>query len=147
MSESENLKESSLPENQTREMAAGAPVSQGKPPAEEAPKPVCPEPVATGDERVSILKHGLIKKALADKGEQAGIEIKLQNNSDKIIGTTTFEAVFYDSEGKELGTAKQEISELGPGPRPAPVFIPSPSDKAASYAVKVVRTTDRKSVV
>ncbi len=141
MSDLENEKQPSIPENQTRETAAGAPVAQSAPSTEETPKPVCPEPAAIGDERVSILKHGLVKKALPGEGEQAGIEIKVQNNSDKIIGTAAFEAVFYDGEGNQIGTAKHDIIELAPGPRRVPVFIPSPSDKAASYAVKVVRTT------
>ena len=130
MFESENLKETPLPES--------APAQE----AMQAPK--YPEPKAAGNEMVSILNHGLVKKAAGPGArERIGVELKLQNNSDKIVGTASFEAVFYDADGNIVDTVKQHVSEMTPGPKALPVYVASSveADKVASYSVSVVKTT------
>lgn len=103
------------------------------------------EPTATGNEVISILKHCLVKKpGGSDGGEKTGIELRLQNNSDKIVGTVVFEAVFYDRDGNVVGTGNQELVQLSPGPKALPVFITSSShegDEVASYSARLVKAT------
>lgn len=103
------------------------------------------EPTATGNKIISILKHCLVKKSDGTDGvEKTGIELRLQNNSDKTVGTAIFEVVFYDKEGNVVGTGKHELVELSPGPRALPVFIASSNhedDKIVGYNARLVKAT------
>jgi hypothetical protein len=104
-----------------------------------------PELTATDNEIISILKHELVKKTMGtDGGEKIGVELRLQNNLEKTIGTAIFEAVFYDRNGNVVGTGNQEIVEFSPGPRAVPVFIASSSnegDEIVSYCARLVKAT------
>jgi hypothetical protein len=131
--------------NEPEETVKEALLSEGVSAKEAIPATKYTGPAATGNEIISVLKHCLVKKSGGpDGGEQTGVELSLQNNSDKTVGTAVFEAVFYDRDGNVVDTGKREIYELSPGPRAVPVFITSSShegDKVAGYIARVVKAT------
>jgi hypothetical protein len=108
------------------------------------PKP--PVPTATGDERITILKHDLsLTDPVVEYPTPAGIELAIRNVSGRDIATTTFEATFFDLEGQVVSTVKHNEVEFKPETsRAIRIDCSLPhyeSDKVKSYAVRVVKTT------
>ncbi len=108
--------------------------------------PKAPVPTATGDDRVTILKHEL---TLTDPTEEyptpAGVELAIRNISRQEIATVIFEATFYDQAGQVVSTVKHNEIEFKPDTSRA-IRITSTvphyeSYKVKSYAVRLVRTT------
>lgn len=108
----------------------------------EEDSPSAPEPVATGNDQVAILKHDLYRKDSDDK-EAIAIGLKIKNASDAIIGSVLFEAELYDIEGKTLGTVEKKTIDLKPGStRTIRLEYSGPdSDKVRSYCAKVAGMT------
>jgi hypothetical protein len=101
-----------------------------------------PEPVATGNERIAILKHSLIE-ASADDRQQTGVELAIRNVSDSTIAAAIFEAIFYDIEGNIVDTVKHREIDLRPETSRGVLIntsIPE-SYKVKSYSVKITRMT------
>jgi hypothetical protein len=111
--------------------------------AKELPK--MPEPVATGDERIAVLKH-LFSGTDGEHGEGSlRVDLAIRNVSDLTIATAVFEAVFYDIEGNVVDTVKHDEIELRPETSrlihitsSLPIFE---CDEIKSYAVRLVRMT------
>ncbi|MFC1875644.1 hypothetical protein ACFLY3_05840, partial [Chloroflexota bacterium] len=106
--------------------------------------PETPEPSAIGDENIAILKHDIYRKGGEDDSTLSiGIELVAKNVSDKVIGSTLFEAVFYDIEGNTLDTIELKKTEWKPdNSRTIRINYSGPeSDKVKSYCVRVIRTT------
>ena len=111
-----------------------------------AEPPKTPEPTANGNDKVTILKHEL---TLTDPTEEyptpAGIELAIQNISDREIATATFEATFFNQAGQIVSTVKHNEIEFKPDTSRAIRITSSvphyESHKVTSYAVKVARTT------
>lgn len=144
MSNSEDTKEAPLSEKQPNEEAKEEPLPDEKPVTEVKEAPKAPKPTATGNEKISILKHGIYIKA-KERGEveKAGVELTIRNVSDSTIGTAVFEAVFYDIEGNTLDTVEHKTTELRPNTSRA-IRINSTIleyGKIKSYDVRIVRTT------
>lgn len=109
--------------------------------AKEAPK--APEPTATGDDKITILKHEIYRKG--EEGgevEAAGVELAIKNVSDTMIGAAIFEAVLYDSEGNTLDTVEHKTIEFRPNfSRTIRITSSGPErDKVESYNVRLVKT-------
>ncbi len=115
--------------------------------------PKVPPPTATGDDRVTILKHEL---TLTDPSEEfptpAGVELAIRNISGQEIATAIFEATFYDQAGQVVSTVKHNEIEFKPDTSRA-IRITSTvphyeSYKVKSYAVRLVwtTTTDEESI-
>jgi hypothetical protein len=116
-------------------------------PAVEAAKelPKMPEPVATGNERIAVLKH-LFSGTDGEHGEGSlRVDLAIRNISDLTIATAVFEAVFYDVEGNVVDTVRHNEVELRPETSrlihitsTIPVFE---CDDIQSYAVRLVWST------
>lgn len=108
--------------------------------------PKVPEPIATGDDKIAILKHEL---SLTDPVEElptpAGVELAIRNVSDRDIATVAFEAVFYDEAGVIISTVRHNEVELKPETSRALRINSSishlESKRVKSYAVRLLRTT------
>jgi len=125
LSDPENTKEATLPDEQSAEAAPGATRA--------------PEPTATGDEKIAVLKHEIYRKG----EEAAGVELAVKNVSDITIGSALFEAVFYDADGHILSKAEHKATRLLPhaGSRTVRIASPNPErGKVASYRVRLVKT-------
>ena len=109
--------------------------------AEEAPK--APEPMATSDEKVAILKHDIYRKGCDDTTEAVSIELTVKNVSDKLVGSALFEAELYDIDGHVLEKVTQKTIELEPDRnRKVRINYSQPnSDRVRNYWVKVARTS------
>jgi hypothetical protein len=121
-----------------------APLSEEKPVEEVTESPKAPKPTATGNEKITILKHGVyIKAEQRGEVEKAGVELAIRNVSDKTIGTAVFEAVFYGKEGNILDTVEHKTFELQPKfNRTISIASAGPArDKVESYNVRLVKTT------
>ncbi len=102
-----------------------------------------PEPKVTGNEKIKILKHSLIKGEDDDNRQTSGTDMAIRNVSDTTIATVVFEAVFYDIEGNILDTVKHKEIDLKPNTSRA-VFIRSSIseyDKLESYDIRITRMT------
>ncbi len=145
MSSPENTKESPLSEKQPDEEVKEAPSSEGESVEEVKEPPKAPEATATGDEKISILKHGVyIKSKERGEVEKAGVELTIKNVSDTTIGSVVFEAVFYDKEGNIVDTVEHKTVELLPYMKGHTIHITSSSperDKIESYNVRLVKKT------
>jgi len=105
--------------------------------------PKAPPPIATGDDKITIVKHDICTKAgKCGSKTIASIELGVKNVSDKVIGSVLFEAVFYDAEGNTLDSVEHKIFELLPGiNRSLRIISKKPEgDKAKSYYVKTLKT-------
>jgi hypothetical protein len=104
-----------------------------------------PEPTATGNEKVIILKHSLSKIIDLDRrsGGSTGAELAIRNVSDSTIATLVFEALFYDIEGNILDIVKHKEVDLKPNFSRAILISTSilESDRVESYDVRIIRTT------
>jgi hypothetical protein len=108
--------------------------------------PKMPAPTATGNDRITILKHNLTQISM-DRGAEyptARVDLAIRNVSDSTIATAVFEAIFYDKEGNIVDTVKHREVELKPETSrlihittSIPVYE---YDQIASYDVRLVRT-------
>jgi hypothetical protein len=102
-----------------------------------------PEPAATGNEMVKILKHNINIGTEYYRSSASGADIAVRNVSDKTIATLVFEAVFYDIEGNILDTVKHSEIDLKPNTSRA-INIrcnKQGTDSLKSYNVKIARVT------
>jgi hypothetical protein len=102
-----------------------------------------PEPEAVGNDRVSIMKHGIqeAEPAAREEGKRS-IELAIRNLSDKTLATIVFEAVFLDGEGNVLDNVHHRELELKPNSSRAILITPSKAGAEAfrTYRVSVLRT-------
>jgi hypothetical protein len=115
-------------------------LAEDKPIGEVKESKKAPEPFAEGNEKISILKHEIYKKA-EENGElkPGGIEVLIKNVSDSEINTAVFEAIFYDAEGNVLDTVKQKTMEFRQNST-RKIRLPyskAPPDRIESYSVQV----------
>lgn len=112
--------------------------------------PKTPVPTATGNDRLTILRHGIRAIDIEDRGERfpVGIEMAISNVSDETIATALFEAVFYDIEGGVVDTVRQREVDIKPDMSRAILVSTSIPERdltergrIKSYAVKLIRTT------
>lgn len=109
--------------------------------------PKSPSPMATGNEKLEILKHDLADAFIdpLDNGKKAsaGVELAICNVSQKAIATAVFEAVFYDGEGNVLDLVKHKSVDLRPNTSRAILISSSLYEpgKTKSYAVRLTRMT------
>jgi uncharacterized membrane protein YphA (DoxX/SURF4 family) len=95
------------------ENTKAAPLSKEQSAEEAKEPPKIPEPTATGNEQITILKHNIYRKG--EEGgevEAAGVELVIKNVSDVTIGSALFEAALYDKEGNTLDTVEHKTVEL-----------------------------------
>ena len=100
--------------------------------------PEAPEPMATGNEQLAILKHDLYSKD-GDNKEAIAIGLKVKNISGAVIGSALFEAELYDIYGNILGTVEKKAMDFKPGAtRTIRLEYSGPdSDKVRSYCAKL----------
>ncbi|HEX79279.1 MAG TPA: hypothetical protein G4O19_03895 [Dehalococcoidia bacterium] len=104
---------------------------------------MAPEPVVTGNDKITILKHSLTIDNTAYHGPVASASIAIRNVSEDTIATLLFEATFYDIEGNILNTVKHSEIELKPNTSRA-VNIQCPqqhSSNLKSYNIRIARMT------
>ena len=103
-----------------------------------------PEPTATGNERITILKHSLVaaEENYPDERE-ASVDLAIRNVSEVTIASAIFEVVFYDIEGNILDTVEHREIDLKPNTSRGIVINCSQQHNLAlkSYSVKITRTT------
>jgi hypothetical protein len=127
----------SNPEN-TKE----SPLSEEK----SAKKAKVTESTATGDDKITIMKHKLFDTGTSprdrDLGASDGAELAIRNVSDSTIATVIFEAAFYDIEGNIIDTAEHKETDLKPRTsRAILIFLPTSTQyKIKSYNIRVIRT-------
>lgn len=104
-----------------------------------------PEPLATGNEKITILKHSLsIEEDAWTSG--ARVYLAIMNASEITIASAIFEAIFYDIEGNILETTQHKEIEIKPGMSRG-LYIASSLHrkcdiyKAKSYNVRLIKTT------
>jgi len=144
LSNPENTKETPLSEEQSAEEDKESSLSEKKAIEEVREAPKAPEPTATGDDKITILKHGIyIKSKKPGEIEKAGVELVIKNVSDVTIGSALFEAVFYDRQGNILDRVEQKMVELRHNiTHSIRITSSSPErDKIESYDVRLVKTT------
>jgi hypothetical protein len=112
-----------------------------------------PAPTATGDDRITILKHELsLTDPVAEMPTPAGVELAIMNVSGRGIAVVAFEATFFDQEGQAISTVSHnEVEFMSDTSRALRINCTLPhleSNKVKSYLVRVVRTstTDVESV-
>ncbi|MFC1875427.1 hypothetical protein ACFLY3_04710 [Chloroflexota bacterium] len=103
-----------------------------------------PKPAATGNEKIKILKHSLLK-AYDGEGRidcPASTRLAIKNISGSTIATAIFEAIFYDIEGGILEIEKHREIELKPGCSRAIDIKSSITEqgKVKSYDINITRT-------
>jgi hypothetical protein len=137
-------------EERTRQVPlSGEPAAE---PTQDPPK--APAPTATGNDKITILKHRFSGIAMGRDEEYptARLELAIRNVSNSTIATALFEAVFYDGEGNIVDTVRHTEVELRPETSRAihiTSAIPiSEDDGVVSYAVRLVRaaTADTEKV-
>ena len=106
-----------------------------------------PEPSATGNETIAILKH-LFSEIDGARGEgyaATRVDLAIRNVSDTTIATAVFEGVFYDFDGNVVDTVKHKEVEFKPETSrlihvtsSIPIYE---RDDIGSYAVRLVRAT------
>ena len=104
----------------------------------------CPEPIATGNEKLTILKHSSFDAREIDADMcSGGINLSIRNASDSTIATALFEAIFFDIEGNIVGTVKHKEVELLPDcSRAITIYHPVAEPGIfVSYKVKTIKTT------
>jgi hypothetical protein len=142
LSDPEKTKEAALSEEQSAEETKEASLPEGKPVEERRDTTKAPKPMITGDENISILKHGIyIKSEERGEVEKVGIEIAIRNVSDKMIGAALFEATFYDIEGNILDKVEHKTTELRSNTsRTIRIASSGPQrDNIESYNVRLVK--------
>jgi hypothetical protein len=148
LSDPENTKEAYLAEDQSAKETREASLPVGKPIEEVKEAPKTPEPTATGDEKINILKHRLFRMdddygTAATAARATGVELAIRNVSDSTIATAVFEAVFYDQEGNIVDTVEDREVDLKPNTSRGLNITSSITefDKVKSYDVRLIRAT------
>jgi hypothetical protein len=106
---------------------------------------VTPVPRASGDERISILKHEFQDVGTLDVGiEQIkrGIGLAVRNVSGEDVATVTFEAELYDSGGNLITTLKHQELDIKSNTSRAFTIQTSSikEDIVRSYNIRVIKT-------
>ena len=110
-------------------------------------KPNYPEPTATGNEKIAIMKHSLsqldMRKAGAGAKNLYCVEIAVRNISESTIATAIFEVDFYDVYGNLVDTVRHKELDIKPNISRA-LFIASTADpdtiRIKSYNCKLTKT-------
>lgn len=136
-------KENKIEEKATQEAAMEEPAAAAEAVKEAEEAPEAPEPTATGNERVAVLKHDMYCKGSDDATEAISIELAVKNTSDDIIGSVLFEAELYDMNGNVLDKVEQKTVDLKPGAgRTVRInYSDAKSDKVRSYCARVANIT------
>jgi hypothetical protein len=105
-----------------------------------------PEPNATGNEQVAILKHNFFEGCEGEGIDfpfHASAKLVIKNVSESTIASAIFKVVFYDIEGNTLETVRHEEVELKPSASRDVVIRHGiwHNDAVKSYDVKLIRTT------
>ena len=105
---------------------------------------VTPVAMATGDERIDVLKHGFHESTNEETDEfKKDLEIAIRNVSPATVATTIFNAEIFDAEGNSLGEVRHIESDIKPNTSRA-VIIPINSiigyNSAKSYKVITTKT-------
>jgi len=106
--------------------------------------PKMPEPTATGNARIAVLKHGFAVRNMLEKfPDPPGVDLAIRNVSESTIATAIFEAVLYDEEGNIVDKVKHGEITLEPATsRAIHISYPPHQDGIVkSYDVRIVRTT------
>jgi len=131
MSGSENIKESPLSPKKAVESGN----KQRK----------APEPTATGDDKIAILRHQFHRKATRQPtyNYPDSVELVLKNVTSSAIATVSLEAVFCDMEGNAVDTVAQKEIDIKPSiSRAVHVFLPpNHLHIIKSYNIKLTRVT------
>ena len=103
-----------------------------------------PVPVATGDNRLSILKHNIHESMNADTDEiKKELEIAVKNISAETIAIAVINAEIFDAGGNSLGEVRQIETDIKPGTSRA-ILIQIDSilkfDSARSYKIDIAKT-------
>ncbi len=123
------------------------PLLEEKPVEEVKEPPKTPESTATGNEKVTILKHSLFRAI--DEGvsfsDSIGAQLAIRNVSDSTIANAVFEAAFYDIEGNIIDTVKHREVDLKPSASRGILINSSVSkfhlDEVKGYNIKITRMT------
>jgi len=103
-----------------------------------------PTPKATGNEKITILKHELsVEQVYADL-YRVSADLAIKNISDSTIATVVFGAEFYDKDGNVVEEVKHWEIDFQPNQsRGVRIFSSSFKDikEIWSYSVKIVRMT------
>ena len=105
---------------------------------------ITPEPKATGNDKIEILKHSLNSGISGYYcGVMAGVDIAIRNISDTAIASLVFEAIFYDIEGSVLEIVKRTEADLKPNTSRAfnIHYTKKEPHQLISYDVKITRMT------
>lgn len=100
-------------------------------------------PTATGDARITIIKHDFYRKIKeGNTAEPVGIEILARNILDESIGSALFEAHLYGLRGNLLDIVKHKAFDFKPNTnrRLYIIYPDQHRDKITNYHVKVVET-------
>lgn len=106
---------------------------------------ITPVAIATGDERIDILKHGFHESTNEETDEfKKDIEIAIRNVSPATVATTMFNAEIFDAEGNSLGEVRHIESDIKPNISRA-VILPINNilgyNSAKSYKITTCKTT------
>jgi hypothetical protein len=108
--------------------------------------PKYPEPTATGNEEIAIMKHQLTQLDMRKAGAGAKnfycAELAIRNISDVTIATALFEVDYYDVNGNVVDEVKHKEYEIKSGNSRA-IFIASTADpdtvRIKSYNCKLTK--------
>jgi hypothetical protein len=103
------------------------------------------ESTATGDEKITIMKHQLLEEE--DRRNDmfwVGADISIRNVSETTVATAIFEVTFYDKEGNILDRVIHKEIDFKPNTSRG-VLINSTAVREAgtvkSYYIKIIKTT------
>lgn len=104
-----------------------------------------PVPAATGDDRITILRHNFQDVGNLDVGItqiKSGIELALRNVSKDTVSTIVFEVELFDSDGNDMGTVRHKEFEIKPNNSRAILLAADTAkeDKVKSYNIRVIKT-------
>lgn len=145
MSELENIKETQQQGTQCScdKETGEKPVTDEKPVEEVKEEPKTPEPVVTGNSKISIIRHEVLDMQVYNIMYQTGVDFSIKNISDVTIATLIFEAIFYDKRGEVLGTSNYRELDLKPGGTRGIAIKSKIIDSGilVSYNVRIVKMT------
>jgi sporulation protein YlmC with PRC-barrel domain len=105
---------------------------------------VTPVPIATGDDRINVLKHNFHENMNTDTDElKQEIEIAIRNIAPETIATIVFNAEIFDTEGSYLGEVRHIESDIKPNTSRAVIIQIDNINKynsARSYKVSILKT-------
>jgi hypothetical protein len=105
---------------------------------------VIPVSSATGNGRISILKHFLwgVSDSNSRSVYKPTVELAIRNVSDKTVAIAIFNAVFYDAQGEVLASFRHREMEIKPKCSRAIYLTPDKckSGIVSSYKVNLLKT-------